>query len=201
MMPRMLDICSGMGGASQAFVDEGWDVDRLENNPLLTDPSSKYYVSGTTHVDILEWQYDHLPRDFYDFIWASPPCTEFSDAIASPKSIARNAGEEFTPDRRIIHKIAEIIEHFHGTWWCVENVRGSRKEFTKVFGPPYQIMMPFFLYGKFPRVKEIRHTKRSVDVGSNHPLRANVRGKIPLELSKAMLDSVTGQVTLGEWMQ
>lgn len=199
MMPRMLDICSGLGGASQAFVDAGWQVDRLENNPLLTDPESKYYVSGTTHVDILEWQYEHLPRDFYDFIWASPPCTEFSDAISSPKNRARDAGVEFTPDTRIIHKVAEILDHFSPTWWCVENVRGSRTEFSKVFGPPFQIMMPFFLYGKFPLIHEVRHTKRSVDVGSSHPLRANIRGKIPYELSENMLHAVECQTTLGEW--
>jgi site-specific DNA-cytosine methylase len=36
---RMLDICSGLGGASEAFIDAGWEVTRLENNPLLTNES------------------------------------------------------------------------------------------------------------------------------------------------------------------
>jgi hypothetical protein len=137
---------------------------------------------------------------YYDFIWASPPCLDFSDAIHSPKSRARAAGLEFTPDTRLIHKIVEILKHFQPKWWCVENVRGSREEFTKVFGPPWQIIMPFFLYGKFPLINEFKHTKKSVDVTSKHPIRANIRGKIPYELSQNMLDAIEFQTTLEDWL-
>ena len=33
---RVLDLFSGLGGASQAFLDHGHDVVRIENNPLLS---------------------------------------------------------------------------------------------------------------------------------------------------------------------
>jgi hypothetical protein len=199
-MPRMLDICSGLGGASQAFIDAGWEVIRLENNPMLTDPESKYYVSETTHCDILETAYIG-ETGFFDFIWASPPCTDFSDAISSPSSLARNNNLPFTPDTRIALKVKEMIQHYDPKYWCVENVRGSRKEFSKIFGPPWQIIMPFFLYGKFPRVHEIKHTKKAVDVSSNHPLRANIHGKIPYQLSENFLHAIETQTTLEDWMR
>ena len=36
MNPWVLDLCSGLGGASEAFVkDPYWDVVRIENNPEL----------------------------------------------------------------------------------------------------------------------------------------------------------------------
>ena len=199
-MRRMLDLYAGLGGASEAFVRAGWLVDRLENNELITDPLSKFYVDGITHQDILTWDYRQLPVGYYDFIWASPPCLEFSDAIHSPRSRARNRGEEYEPDLTLALKAKEIIEYFNPGFWCVENVRGARKEFTRIFGPPWQIMMPFFFWGKFPFIPEIKHSKHSVDKGSNNPLRANFRGKIPLGISQAFLNEIELQTTLEKWL-
>lgn len=199
-MRRMLDLCAGMGGASEAFVRAGWHVDRLENNELLTDPKSKFCVEGITHQDILTWDYQQFPVGYYDFIWASPPCLEFSDAIHSPKSHARKDGIPYEPDMTIVLRVKEIIDYFNPGFWCVENVRGARKEFTKVFGPPWQIMMPFFFWGKFPFIPKIKHTKGSVDKGSSSPLRANFRGMIPLQISQAFLNEIEMQTTLEEWL-
>ncbi len=42
---KMLDLCSGLGGASQPMVDSNWDVLRIENNPLL---------SGVPHTQMLD---------------------------------------------------------------------------------------------------------------------------------------------------
>ncbi len=78
-MRRMLDIYSGLGGASEAFRLGGWEVHRLENNVLLK------HVPDTQIVDVLQWPFHDIPVGYYDFIWASPPCTEFSDGYSSPK--------------------------------------------------------------------------------------------------------------------
>jgi len=34
---KVLDLCSGLGGFSEAFLTAGHDVLRIENNPLLAD--------------------------------------------------------------------------------------------------------------------------------------------------------------------
>ena len=197
---RMLDLYSGLGGASEYFRQVGCEVHRLENNILISSPKSPDYVPGTTHQDVLDWPFQHLPPGYYDFIWASPPCKEFSDALKAPRTLARNEGREFQPDLSLVLKAKEIIEYFNPPWWVVENVRGAKKDFTKVFGtPPWQIVGPFYLWGHFPRIGDIEHTKKSVDPGYNHPLRANHKGKIPLEMSKAFYHAVTQQRKLTEW--
>ena len=35
MTHEMLDLFSGLGGASEAMLNHGWDVLRIENNPEL----------------------------------------------------------------------------------------------------------------------------------------------------------------------
>ena len=50
-MPTMIDMFSGMGGASEAFIRAGWEVIRLDNNPVFSDPESEHYVDNTLFVD------------------------------------------------------------------------------------------------------------------------------------------------------
>ena len=73
---KMVDLCSGLGGASQTMVDNGWEVVRFDNNPLLKD------VPHTRLHDIMKMP--KFEADDVDLIWASPPCVEFSLAIPYP---------------------------------------------------------------------------------------------------------------------
>jgi site-specific DNA-cytosine methylase len=42
---KMLDLFSGLGGASEAFVRAGWEVMRIENNPLLSEvPNTEIHI-------------------------------------------------------------------------------------------------------------------------------------------------------------
>ena len=196
-MPRMLDLCSGLGGASEAFLQAGWDVVRIENNPLLED------VPHTEIRDILELVPPYHFGEPFDLIWASPPCTEFSNAYAAPKSVSRREGIEFEADLRILKKCIEIIEYLDPENWVIENVSGASKTFSKILGfPPWQIVGPFFLWGKFPRLimeYDWTHSKATGDTWSDDPLRANRRGKVPLEISHQLLRSITGQRKISEW--
>ena len=65
----ILDLCSGLGGWSEAFVSTNWNVIRIENNPDLA------YVPFTLTLDVLKWEewIDDIPT--VDVIVASPPCT------------------------------------------------------------------------------------------------------------------------------
>lgn len=200
----MLDICSGLGGASQAFVDDDeWEVIRLENNPLLA------HIEHTILVDILSDDFDYksmFNRSDFDFIWASPPCVEFSNAYEAPKSRARRAGIDFAPDTRILEKCIEIIEYFKPKYYCIENVSGASKIFTKIIGkPPRQIVSAFYLWGMFPYLhidRDWKHSKFDSDTWSSDPLRANRRGKVPRKISWEMMNEVSdrNQMTLEEWI-
>jgi len=204
-MRRMLDIYSGLGGASEAFIKAGWEVHRLENNLLLTDLESEYYVPGTTHQDVLEWPFHELPSGYYDFIWASPPCREFSTAYAAPRSVAARNNEEYEPNMQLVTKAKEIIDWFQPTYWVIENVSGASKYISKLLQvPPRQIVGPFFLWGNFPFITmdyDWTHSKADGDTWSTDPIRTNRRGKIPFELSNKFLLAITNQSQITEWME
>ena len=90
MKRHFLDLFSGLGGASEAFVHDldNWTVLRIDNNPLLGG------VPYTVIDDITQIPVKHYDSAWkIDCIWASPPCTDFSGGFNSPKSKAARSPE------------------------------------------------------------------------------------------------------------
>jgi site-specific DNA-cytosine methylase len=197
-MRRILDLYSGLGGASQAFLKAGWDVVRIDNNPLLED------IPNTEINDIMSLLPPYHFGEPFDLIWASPPCVEFSTAYSAPAVVAKREGKEFKPDLSLCLKAKEIIDHLNPQYWVIENVKGANNHFTKALQmPPRQIVNQFYFWGKFPFIhidSNWRHSKYDGDKWSSDPLRANYRAKIPLEISKAFLNAIEGQTTLEGWL-
>lgn len=202
---RMIDLFSGLGGASEAFLKAGWDVMRCENNPLLFDVEStwKWDLTNEREIDSLI----HMPYwDNVDLIWASPPCTEFSLAFNAPGPKAKREGREFEPDMRPLRAAIRIIKAKKPRYWVIENVHGASKIFSKELGvnAPRQIIGPYFLWGNFPFLPqdlEWEKTDKSKLWEIDNPLRANLRGKIPLELSEALFNEIMYSPSLEKWTQ
>lgn len=190
------DLCSGLGGWTQAFDKH---VYRFDNSDLVQ------HVSGTFQEDVREWKQWILKYPKPDVIVASPPCLEFSTAYAAPRSIARRAGIEFEPDLSILKSCKEIIDFHNPKWWIIENVSGASKDFTKQLGmPPRQIIGPMLLWGYFPYlpVKDVIMGSpggKTVDWDKGDPLRANKRAMIPLEVSQALYDVCFTQTLLEDF--
>ena len=127
---RMLDLFSGMGGASAAFLQNGWEVWRGDFNRVFYNKDSEYYVPHTVRWDAL---HDNVPEGVVDFLWASPPCYEFSMAYNSPRSIAIREGKPFHPDMTLIERTREIIDIVKPRFWAVENVVGASKYIEPIF--------------------------------------------------------------------
>ena len=94
---KMLDLFSGLGGASEAMLNHGWEVKRIEKNPELvlvpnTEIMDVYDLGQLLDINIADGHYPDQPT----LIWASPPCTDFSNGFSSPKSIAIRAGHSGT---------------------------------------------------------------------------------------------------------
>lgn len=200
-MKHMVDLFSGLGGASEAFVEAKWNVLRIDNNPLLSS------VPFTAIKSIFEVR-DNCRANWLvpkiDFIWASPPCTEFSGGFASPKSIAsRTIGlENYEPDMTLLQAAMDIIETVKPKYWCIENVVGSIRYFAEYLGEPRQIIGPYVLWGNFPMIdceKEGVMKKKFKDTNSRDPLRSNKRAKVDFAISKAMLDAIENQKSILEY--
>jgi len=190
-MKLMLDLFSGLGGASQAFLnDYEWAVLRYDNNAQLE------HVASTTLCDLLTYKIEC--RHQIDLIWASPPCLEFSQAFAAPRSKARREGIEFEPDLKLVTRAMEIIEELKPTHWVIENVVGAIADFEPLLGAPRQIIGPFVLWGNFPYIhmpKDFNHSKADIDERWSD-IRSNIRAKIPWEISQNLKDAIKNQKTI-----
>jgi hypothetical protein len=195
---RVLDLFSGLGGFSEAFVRAGDEVLRVENNPLLSE------VPFTTMQDVfevrdrlLQFQEEGQPIREYDVLLAGPPCREFSLAYSSPRSIAHRNGEDFEPSMKLLEATLDIIRITKPRYWVIENVVGSIKYFEKYGLQARQIHGPHVLYGRFPKFQPgPLPTKASKDKTSTHPLRANHKALIPFALSSALRQAIIEQTTL-----
>lgn len=199
---KMLDLCSGLGGASEAFLNHGWEVKRVENNMLLKN------VPNTVIMDIfqLETTLENLIAtwpDFeqIDFVWCSPPCTDFSVAYSSPRSVAQRNGEDYYPDAAIemVKCCKRIIDLLQPRYWVIENVSGAATWLNDILGKPTQIVGPFYFWGKFPHIHMplgFKHSKFTNDTWSSDPLRANKRALVPYEISEAFVKALGEQKSL-----
>ena len=195
---RVLDLFSGLGGASEAFVRAGDEVLRIENNVLLKDvPHTHLMDVVDLHAFLAEY---HVGRTDYDLVWASPPCLEFSNACNAPKAKAQRAGQPYEPSMALVTAALEIIDLLNPRWWVIENVRGAWPYFAQVadLGKPTQSIGSFHLWGHFPHlIMPEDFDARKSEVDKRHsPLRANIRAKIPLEISEALRRAITSQAKI-----
>lgn len=188
----MVDLFSGLGGASEAMYRSGdWSVLRIESNEeLLGDVPNTWFFD----VKQLPKRHNYLSVDAeMTLLWASPPCTDFSNGYNAPKVKARREGRSFEPDMSLIEAAIELRERWQPRFWCFENVIGSIDYFRPLLGEPSQIIGPFVLWHNLPQIvmpSDFEHQSK-VGLSGSNPMSANVRAKIPLELSEAVMAAAT----------
>jgi len=195
---KVLDLCSGLGGFSEAFVAAGHEVLRIENNPLLADvPHTKMMCI----FEFRDWLEDHGGHNCglgIDVILFSPPCYEFSLAYNAPRS---NHEREFPnvpwePSMDILECGMDIIKMLKPTWHIIENVRGAIKYFKDDLGKPFQINDAYVFWGKFPSFAPRKFPSKAEKDDRHSPLRANIRGKLPIQISAALLEAIVSQKSI-----
>ena len=65
---NLLEFFSGTGSVGNIARKFGFNVISLD------------LKNADINTDILEWDYTQFDRNHFDFIWSSPPCTEYSKA-------------------------------------------------------------------------------------------------------------------------
>ena len=104
---RLLELFSGTGSVGHAFSIHGFEVVSLDKRPDY---------NPTICIDILDWDYTCYPKDFFDVIWASPDCTQYSIAISKAK-MPRNLQLADS----LVQKALEVIEYFKPRAYFLEN--------------------------------------------------------------------------------
>ena len=137
---RLLELFSGTKSVGRAFEALGWEVTSLDTD-ATTPP--------TICADIQAWDYRTYPPGHFDFLWASPVCTEFSRALT-------RRPRRLEDGDRLVLKTIEIIGYLRPRWWAVENLRtGLLKSRPYMQALPYDDVsycMYGFRYQKTTRI-------------------------------------------------
>ncbi len=199
---KMLDLFCGLGGASQAMIDHpDWEVIRIDNNPDLLQHLS--FICKDVE-EVLDELNGLSMRPHVDLLWASPPCTEFSEGYNSPKCKHRrsNSEEEYQPDMSLVETTLKIIEALKPRYWIIENVKGAVKFFEPLLGPPKVIIGPYYLWGNFPLFDaklQPGYSKEKDEDRYGRKLRPNARALVPIEISEACRQSIQYQKRLDDY--
>ena len=104
---KLLELFSGTKSVSKAVGNKFIEIVSLDN-------INKY--NPTICSDILSWDYKKYPPGYFNVIWASPPCTEYS-------ILKNNTGMETNMELAdtIVLKVFEIIDYFNPDKWFIEN--------------------------------------------------------------------------------
>ncbi len=169
----MIDICSGLGGASQAMIDRGWTVITLDNDPKF---------NPDVVADVRAWSWT---GERPDLIWCSPPCVEFARE-SMPWCRTGNA-----PDMSLVNACRRIIAESKPRYWVIENVRGA----IPYLGKPAAKIGPFYLWGAFPDIgaPTMARFRKKESYGSKQ--RAE-RAKIPHYISTALAIAIECQASM-----
>jgi site-specific DNA-cytosine methylase len=121
---RLLELFSGTKSVSKAVGHLFTEIVSLDNlqefNPTICS-------------DILSWDYKVYPPGYFDVIWASPPCTEYSKM-----KYITGASRNLALADNIVKRAIEIIDYFRPDKWFIENPQtGLLKDREFMLGIPF----------------------------------------------------------------
>ena len=106
---RVLELFSGTGSVGNEFVLHGFEVVSVDVDPKC---------EPTHTVDVLEWDYKSAyPPRWFDIIFASPPCDQFSHAKTRGKK------RDMTKSDLMVQRVLEMVAYFKPEKWFLENPR------------------------------------------------------------------------------
>ena len=130
----LLELFSGTGSIGKAFRAQGWDVISLDNDPKAFE--------ATFTQDVLKFEISQLGGRTVDLVWASPPCTNYSNARRKIKE----AEEELGGSDELVQKALSIAEEL-GCPIFVENPWTGRLKTRKLLDHLHLRKVDYCTYG------------------------------------------------------
>lgn len=195
----MIDLCSGLGGASQPFIERGWNVTRIDNNNKFKD------VDKTIILNVKDIEKsDYFIRGKTDFVWASPPCECFSVASLNINWTKRRKPKHMgvVDAIRNVFWCIDAIEYLQPKYWIMENPRGKLRNIMNKPGIIYpgittdlglwgaKSKKPTDLWGIFPKITSpfiVPDLKKVTEIKKDcRPPKAEKRALIPYKLGETI---------------
>jgi hypothetical protein len=111
---KLLELFCGTKSVSKIFKANGWDV-------VTVDFDKQFNPDICADILLLDF------TEFFDVVWASPPCTTFSVASVGKHWKEGNPSKEAVVGNKILGKTLEIINLVRPTYWFIENPRGMMR--------------------------------------------------------------------------
>jgi DNA (cytosine-5)-methyltransferase 1 len=197
---RMLDAFCGMGGVSDGFALEGFDVTGID---IVDAPKMLGYKHRFIQADMLTLK----GEDFrgYDVVWGSPPCRDFSQIGLLYGKRWKNPPN---PENglKIVRHFLEFAKEAKPTFWVMENVANLKKHLLELqprtegfitYGKRHVFYgnYPLFLMPRDMRIKIRCQNKNGRDQPNmkyleptpchNRAIQSGQHAKIPLVCSRA----------------
>lgn len=189
---RLLDCFCGLGGVSDGFAEEGFEVLGID----IEDMPAKGYKHKFLRASIL----DLKGEDFrgYDVIWGSPPCRDF--CLFSKRFGKTWKANPPNPERglNLVTRFQHLVIKAQPKIWIMENVPELQKyigpaEVVTALGNPSKSEMRRAFWGNFPsflipksKRKPMRFRKEVLRNQKEGAYRTREeRAKIPIVVSRA----------------
>jgi site-specific DNA-cytosine methylase len=191
---KLLDCFCGLGGVSDGFALEGFDVTGID----IEDMPSKGYKHKFIQADIR----DLKGQDFrgYDVIWGSPPCRDFSQMSFVGKGSIRRDGTHWAwknpPDPKnglvLVNAFLNFIEAAKPTFWIMENSHLLQRHLTLKAHQVSNIQrtMKRAFWGNYPDFLMPSVNNKTLKWLTGGANRSWLRAKIPLACSRAFARAI-----------
>lgn len=196
---RMLDCFCGMGGVSDGFALEGFDVTGID---IVDAPKMLGYKHRFIQADMLSLKGEDFKG--FDVIWGSPPCRDFTQlGIVYGKSWKRKRDPE--NGLKLVDAFLEFVKIAEPEIWIMENVGYSRRYIpikpTAIL--KIQRQKTHCFWGNFPAfllprtnsvIRGKTSTGRDTPIWKNRKLATWLSAKIPLACSRAFAKACCEQL-------
>ena len=121
---NVLELFSGTCSVGKVCDQLGW-----------SSVSVDLILPATHQEDIMNFNYKQYPKDHFDIVWASPPCTQYSNLQSCWIGRKKKDGRIYTKEimesemndaDKLVLKTLEIINYFDCEYWFLENPQTGR---------------------------------------------------------------------------